>query len=114
VRFRQIILNLVSNGIEAYSSAEQTGDERTVIIRLERKRSAALIQVTDHGIGINPTDRDKIFRPFYTTKQKGTGIGLFIVKQVVENDFKGTITLASDRPGTTFRVSLPKSYYANS
>lgn len=114
VRFRQIILNLVSNGIEAYPTTAQTNTSRTVTVELQRKRSVLHINVTDYGMGIAPADRGKIFRPFYTTKQKGTGIGLFIVEQVVENDFKGSIALADDQgPGTTFCVSLPKSYYAD-
>ncbi len=114
VRFRQIILNLVSNGIEAYPTA-RPGDSlegRTVTIGLKRERSVLRITVSDHGRGIPAKDRDKIFHPFYTTKQKGTGIGLFIVQQVVEHDFKGTIKLLEDKQATTFQVSLPKSYYA--
>jgi signal transduction histidine kinase len=113
IRFRQIILNLILNGIEAYPT-EQSGQHssREVIVTLSRQRSMLHISVSDHGLGVAAADRDKIFRPFYTTKQKGTGIGLFIVQQVVEHDFGGRLELAGDQQTTIFKVSLPKSYYA--
>jgi signal transduction histidine kinase len=113
VRFRQIILNLISNGIEAYPATSKARQGRFVTLHLERQHAALLIQVTDHGVGIAVGELPKIFRPFYTTKDKGVGIGLFIVKQVVEKDFNGTVTLfSSKRQGTTVSVNLPKSYYA--
>ena len=110
VRFRQIIINLVSNGIEAYAP-KRSGPQRVVTVALERQRTALYITVSDSGMGILPTDRDKIFRPFFTTKQRGTGIGLFIVQQVVEHDFGGKLELVDDPGQTVLRVCLPKSYY---
>jgi signal transduction histidine kinase len=69
--------------------------------------------VSDRGAGITDKNRAKVFRPFYTTKKQGIGIGLFIVKQVVENDFGGTITILDNaRQGTVMTVTLPKSFYA--
>jgi signal transduction histidine kinase len=121
IRFRQIIHNLLSNAIEAYPAvagrdAVQTmtpkDRPRTVELRLKRKRTTLHIQVADHGPGIPAEHRAKIFNPFYTTKASGTGIGLFIVKQVVEQDFGGTLDMTTSRQGTSFDVSLPKSYYA--
>lgn len=112
-RFRQVLMNLVSNAIEAYGGRQQGGGERTVVISLNRVRTALTIKVTNRGSVIPAAKLDKIFKPFYTTKPKGVGIGLFIVKQVVENDFDGSINVSSDRSqGTTFTISLPKSYYA--
>lgn len=113
-RFRQIILNLLSNGIEAYPSERpKKAGPKVVGISLERQGATLLMSVNDHGVGLKPANRYKIFNPFYTTKVKGIGIGLFIVKQIVENDFNGTITVDSDsQQGTTFTVSLPKTYYA--
>jgi signal transduction histidine kinase len=112
IRFRQIVLNLISNGIEAYDKSGKHANKRTVTIGLERLNKTLLIHVSDHGTGVKAKDRDRIFRPFYTTKDQGAGVGLFIVQQVVENDFHGDITLDSQRGTTTFTVTLPKSYYA--
>jgi signal transduction histidine kinase len=113
IRFRQIILNLICNAIESYPPEEKTKSSRSVTLGLERRQNTLFMTITDHGVGISAKGQAEIFKPFYTTKDKGAGIGLFIVKQVVENDFNGAITLASDqRQGTTVSVSLPKSYYA--
>jgi signal transduction histidine kinase len=113
VRFRQVILNLLANAIEAYPDTSDANDKtRTVTLRLERKRAVLDVKVSDRGPGVPPEHQPKIFNPFYTTKQHGTGIGLFIVKQVVEHDFGGSITMSSSPGETCFEVSLPKSYYA--
>lgn len=112
-RLRQVILNLVNNAIEAYPTRRSRTIEQAVNVTLKRHNSTLFINVNDHGVGIRPTSQSKIFEPFYTTKKKGVGIGLFIVKQVIENDFGGSLSLTSDKQqGTTFTVSLPKSYYA--
>lgn len=113
-RFRQLILNLVSNAIEAYKGSPRQGPEnRPVSVVVKRASSILIISVIDYGVGIGLENQAKIFDQFYTTKEKGVGIGLFIVKQIAENDFKGTISLVSDSgQGTTFTVRLPKSYYA--
>jgi signal transduction histidine kinase len=114
-RFRQVILNLICNGMEAYPNptSRTKQADRVVTVSLKRQRSTLLISVTDYGRGIRISEQAKIFEPFYTTKKKGVGIGLFIVRQVVEKDFGGELTFTSAKQqGTTFTFSLPKSYYA--
>jgi signal transduction histidine kinase len=113
IRFRQVIINLVTNAIEAYeANGKKDAAPRTVDIELSREGFDLIIGVTDHGKGITLKQRDDIFRPFYSTKPKGSGIGLFIVQQIVERDFGGHLSLVSDRLATTFTVTLPGSYYA--
>ncbi|MEK7701410.1 MAG: HAMP domain-containing sensor histidine kinase, partial [candidate division NC10 bacterium] len=64
-------------------------------------------EVADTGPGIPASERDRIFNPFYTTKEGGTGIGLALAHKIVE-DHGGTIDFRSDRPrGATFTVVLP-------
>ncbi|HEX5744267.1 MAG TPA: ATP-binding protein [Candidatus Saccharimonadales bacterium] len=112
-RFRQVLMNIVSNAMEAYQGKRGDTGERSVVISLERVKTTLTIRITDYGSGIPPTKIKKIFEPFYTTKPKGVGIGLFIVRQVVRNDFGGSIDVTSNkRQGTTFSITLPKSYYA--
>jgi len=114
IRFRQLLMNLISNSIEAYPPAADTADrERSVIISLERQQTNLIIKVIDRGVGITPARQVKIFDPFYSTKERGVGIGLFVAKQVTEDDFQGTLSVYSQKSkGTTFVVTLPKSYYA--
>ncbi len=114
-RFRQVILNLISNGIEAYPKPTRRSQpsDRVVTVGLKRQHSTLFISVTDYGRGIRAADQLKIFEPFYTTKKEGVGIGLFIVRQVVEKDFGGELAVTSTKQqGTIFVISLPKSYYA--
>lgn len=111
LRFRQLIINLISNAIEAYPPAKpnEPTKNRPVIIKLTTTADSVLIQVTDYGSGIRKSVQEKIFDPFYSTKPTGSGIGLFIVKQITEKDFGGTIRLTSNaKTGTTFSISLPK------
>ncbi len=106
-RFRQIVTNLIMNGIESYKK-EGGLSERLVTVHIEKLSDHLHISVHDHGKGIPSSLQSKIFEPFYSTKDKGIGIGLFIVKKVTEEDFKGTIAVTSTKKeGTTFTVSLP-------
>ena len=63
--------------------------------------------MNDNGIGIEPENQERIFEPKFTTKTSGMGLGLGIIKNIIEN-YKGTITFESQTGiGTTFTVSLP-------
>jgi signal transduction histidine kinase len=66
----------------------------------------ACIDVTDDGQGIPANVRDTIFEPFFTTKPSGTGLGLAVVKRVVESH-GGVLAVESSTDGTRFRVLLP-------
>jgi two-component system sensor histidine kinase HydH len=67
------------------------------------------IRVSDTGAGLTPEECERLFTPYYTTKQHGTGLGLAIVQSVI-SDHQGSITVES-RPnqGATFIITLPKS-----
>lgn len=100
----RIITNLVKNAIQAIPK-EQT--ERRVSVRVERRETEVLIAVSDNGIGIAAQNFGRIFEPKFTTKNSGMGLGLGIIKNIIEN-YKGTITFESEYgKGTTFLVSLP-------
>jgi two-component system, NtrC family, sensor histidine kinase HydH len=100
-QLRQVLVNLLINAIQASSDGGE--------IRLQARIRGAnlLIQVRDQGSGVRAEDLDKIFDPFFTTKQNGTGLGLSVAYQIVEQ-LKGTLKAErnSDR-GMTFTVSLP-------
>ena len=101
----RIITNLVKNAIQ---SIPEDQDLKVVLVSVKEKETMVEITVTDNGIGIEEINREKIFEPKFTTKNSGMGLGLGIIKNIIEN-YKGTITFETELgKGTTFTVSLPK------
>lgn len=108
IKFNQIILNLVANAIDSYML--KTGGRREVLVSLSNAGGRAEISVRDYGAGISKENLPKIFDPFFTTKghERGTGIGLSIVKRIVEKDFGGSIEVKSkENKGSEFVVKFP-------
>lgn len=108
-RFRQLVMNLIVNAIESYPTPDSKSvSKREVVIKIEQKSDSIYLIINDWGVGVEPARLKKIFEPFYTDKSEGTGIGLFIVKQIVEKDLGGSIKLTSDlKNGTVFKIRLP-------
>lgn len=103
----QALNNLIKNSLQALIEVEEAG----IIISLEDKpeENAYVIKVKDNGRGIKKEDLSKVFTPYFTTKSTGTGIGLFLVKQIVENH-NGTISFETkENKGTTFSLVIPKT-----
>lgn len=100
-QLRQVLWNLLKNAAE---SLDGTGSVRVAAFP---KGATALVQIIDTGGGIDPTDLPHIFDPFYTTKSKGTGLGLALVHSMIAGH-GGRIEVASELgKGTTFTVHLP-------
>jgi signal transduction histidine kinase len=100
----RIITNLAKNAIQ---SIPEQQEHKSVVVRIKRENDNVLITVADNGIGIQRTDTDRIFEPKFTTKTSGMGLGLGIIKNIIEN-YKGTITFETQLGvGTTFTVSFP-------
>ena len=99
-----IITNLAKNAIQ---SIPEQQENKSIIVSVKKELNNVLITVADNGIGIQPKDIDRIFEPKFTTKSSGMGLGLGIIKNIIEN-YKGTITFETEfGKGTTFIVSLP-------
>jgi signal transduction histidine kinase len=94
------LLNLLKNAVEASSSTP-------IWVEGRRNKKRVEIRVRDEGPGIPPEAVARVFEPFYTTKEKGTGIGLFMAKRIVEAH-GGTIEARSrEGEGSEFRIELP-------
>ena len=99
----QAMVNLLQNAADAMSEQEK----RTLSITARVEGAAMRIAISDTGNGIAPANIPRIFDPFFTTKgERGTGLGLYITKQVIE-DHRGTIEVHSGGRGATFVISLP-------
>ena len=100
----RIITNLVKNAIQ---SIPEEQPEKMVLVAVKEENKEVLIIVKDNGTGIEIENREHIFEPKFTTKNSGMGLGLGIIKNIIEN-YKGTITFETELgKGTTFTVSLP-------
>ena len=100
-QIHQVLLNLMLNAIQAIDGAG------SVTVTVQQRNGLAVVDVTDTGPGISPETLDNIFRPFFTTKGHGTGLGLSLAKRIVE-DHGGKIDVASmPGHGCTFSVILP-------
>ena len=100
-QFKQALLNLIINGVQAME------DGGTLTVRAKPLNEGIQIDVEDTGQGIEPEQLDKIFDLFISTKEEGTGVGLTIVKQIIEGH-GGRVKVESN-PGqdTKFSISLP-------
>jgi PAS domain S-box-containing protein len=101
-RLSQVLINLVNNAMQASGP----GDEIT--LRAKRgPREGVVLEVSDYGCGIPPENLDQLFQPFFTTKKRGTGLGLPLARRIVE-EHGGTIEVDSAQGrGTTVRLWLP-------
>ncbi len=100
-QMKQVILNLAINAVQAMTAPGE------VVLSARRSDSSVVISVRDQGPGINDADLDKIFNPFFTTKEAGTGLGLSVVHQIVTQH--GGVVKAERNPdrGMTFSLVLP-------
>jgi len=101
---RQIILNLVRNAMDVVPP-----NVGQVMVVTKLTPMGVEIEVDDNGPGIPPEVLPRIFEPFFTTKQDGTGLGLAVVRQIVE-EHDGSVSCQSiPGKGTTFRIVLPRA-----
>jgi len=100
----RIITNLVKNAIQAIPENQET---KMILVSIERAKSEVIISIKDNGTGISPEHLNNIFEPKFTTKNSGMGLGLGIIKNIIEN-YNGTITFDTKfGRGTIFTVALP-------
>ncbi len=111
----QVILNLLNNAKDAF---DENAEDKTIILKLTSLYDGLRIECCDNGRGIEPDIIEKIFDPYFTTKQKqqGTGIGLYMSKQIIQKIFNGTIEVSSScslgdkcKDKTCFSIMLPYS-----
>jgi len=103
-KLKQVFLNLVKNAVEAM---EDGGN-----LRIDSQRTGDMVEITitDDGCGIPRENIEKIFAPFFTTKEKGSGLGLSISKSIIEDHPGSSFTLESEEGrGTRIKITMPVS-----
>lgn len=101
----RVVTNLIKNAIQALPDV----DEPKILVSVASEASFVTISVADNGVGIGDEVKDKIFEPKFTTKTSGMGLGLGMVKNIVET-YKGTVDFTSQEgKGTVFTVRFPKT-----
>jgi signal transduction histidine kinase len=106
VQLQQVVLNLVLNGLEAMR--EPHADQRRLVIRTARDGAAAVrVEVQDAGPGIDEKNLDRMFEPLYTTKPDGLGMGLAIVRTIVDAHGGGLGAVNNPEGGATVHFTLP-------
>ncbi len=99
-RLREVLVNLIDNAVAAGPP---------VWVRVASERGRLVFEVIDHGPGVPPAERDKIFEPFFTGKIRGTGLGLAIAKRMVELHGGTIAVLDADGGGARFRIEIPEA-----
>jgi signal transduction histidine kinase len=103
-QLRQLVWNLVRNGVQASSAGTR------VLVELDARDDEILeLAVRDQGVGIDPEAKGRLFDAFFTTRSHGTGVGLAVVKRIAdEHGFAVTVDSGTER-GAVFRVSMKKA-----
>jgi signal transduction histidine kinase len=101
---RKAFSNLVANAVEALADAPI--EDRRVVVEVRLSNGSATVRVSDNGPGVDSGSREKIFTPFFTMKERGTGLGLSVVQKIVVSH-NGTVELEETRGGASFLVRLP-------
>lgn len=102
-QIQRALINLVKNAVEATG-----GGPGSVHLRASLRDGGVWIEVADTGAGIPEEVREKLFTPYFTTKETGTGLGLAIVDRII-TEHEGRVDVVSGEAGTTFRIWLPAS-----
>lgn len=98
--------NLIKNSLDAIA---EEGGRIHIKGGVDRKEQRVVITFTDNGKGMSPNIKNRIFSPGFTTKNRGWGLGLALVKRIVEEYHRGSIKVTSTQPnkGTTFQITFP-------
>lgn len=100
-QLRQVVWNLVRNAIQASSAGAE------VLVRVVEERGERALEVKDRGQGISAEARERLFDAFFTTRSRGMGIGLAVVKRILDDHGFGIEVESMAEVGTVFRVRMP-------
>ncbi len=100
----QVVLALLSNANDALKSSESP----YININVSSTNAEVVLSIEDNAGGIKKKNLDKVFEPYFSTKEEGTGIGLYLVKLIVEKSFEGRLELKNNKAGACFTLYFEK------
>lgn len=104
-QIRRVLVNLVDNAVSAVAKEQQPSVQ--LVTRYDKDIKTMRLTVADNGDGVSAADRNRIFEPYYSTKEGGTGLGLAIVKRIIE-DHNGFIRATANEPkGLKMVIEMP-------
>jgi len=110
IKFQQVFMNLISNAVDSYIDTNSISKKILIEMEVEKHKNKQFLKIgiKDFGCGMSPKLQKEIFKPFFTTKGSGSGIGLMTVQQVIEKDFNGKIEVKSaPQHGALFTIEIP-------
>jgi PAS domain S-box-containing protein len=106
VQLQQVVLNLLRNALDAMNTVNDR--PRELLIRTERQEGGHVrLSVKDAGVGFDPRTVEKLFEPFYSTKNDGMGVGLSVSRSIIENHQGRLWAVPNEGQGATFLFSVP-------
>ncbi|PLX71113.1 MAG: hypothetical protein C0602_02400 [Denitrovibrio sp.] len=107
--FKQVLMNLIYNARDSVKAYCEQG-KALIKVSIENDENEIIIKIYDNGGGVPDELAEKIYDPYFTTKQdiNGTGIGLYMCKTIVEKHFSGKLTHMNIDDGVSFKISIPK------
>ena len=100
-RLKQVFINIIENAIDALKNT----DNPTLIIKTKITDNRVVITFTDNGSGMDDYTKENIFKPFYTTKKYGTGLGMYISHEIIKLH-NGSLEYISNKSGVTAKIKL--------
>ena len=107
IQLQQVILNLLQNSTDAMRSVDDRPRRLVISTELDQENNVQL-KMQDVGVGFEPQSMNKLFEAFYTTKNNGMGIGLFLSRSIIESHDGRLWAVPNDGPGATFAFSIPR------
>lgn len=111
--FKQVVINILNNAKDAILECEQkavnSNNHGVIRISVSKRGKMIVVEISDNGGGVQDELIDKIFEPYFTTKQQGmgTGIGLYMSKVIIENNMSGSLYAKNIEKGAVFVIELP-------
>ncbi|APW66931.1 hybrid sensor histidine kinase/response regulator [Poseidonibacter parvus] len=108
MEFTQVVVNIVNNSIDAFIEKYPNNEDVNKIINISVKKESDIILITleDNAGGISNNNIEEILDPYYTTKENGTGVGLYMVNLIVKNYMHGDLKISNSNIGLKFEIFL--------